>query len=199
MDKIIRYWDSDCYLGWFNAEPDKIDLCCGVLTKAKKGELKIVSSSITLIEVIRIKDKPRLPKEKEITIVEFFQNDFITLRNVDRFIAEQARNLIWTYDYLKPKDSIHDATAISNNIQALNSFDDHLLKLDGLIDLPNGKGKLVIEKPHIPHQGDMFEDEKPKQKKDKPISLHPLSPEEVQKKLLETPPPKDKKKKKKSS
>lgn len=197
MDKIIRYWDSDCYLGWFNAEPDKIDLCCGVLTKAKKGELKIVSSSITLIEVIRIKDKPRLPKEKEITIVEFFQNDFITLRNVDRFIAEQARNLIWTYDHLKPKDSIHVATAISNNIQVLNSFDDHLLKLDGLIDLPNGKGKLVIEKPHIPHQSDMFEDEK--QKKDKPISLHPLSPEEVQKKLLETPPPKDKKKKKKSS
>jgi len=162
VEKLFRYWDSDCFLGWFNAEPDKIDDCRGVLTKAQNGELTIVTSALTLTEVIRIKGKTRLPREKEDTIVEFFENDFMVIRNVDRFVAEFARDLVWTYSKLMPKDSIHVATAVLNDIQILNTFDDVLLGLDEYIDLNNKPGKLSIKKPDIAHQTDIFEGEEKK-------------------------------------
>ncbi len=107
MDKLIRYWDSDCFLGWFNEESSKIDQCKGVLTKARNGELLIVTSALTLTEVIRLKGKPRISKENEDKIVDFFENDFISIRNVGRITAEKARHLLWTYNRLMPKDSIH--------------------------------------------------------------------------------------------
>ncbi|MHA1343770.1 MAG: type II toxin-antitoxin system VapC family toxin [Promethearchaeota archaeon] len=157
---LIRYWDSDCFLGWFNKEKDKIDLCRGTLTKAQNGELNIVTSALTLTEVIKIKGKQRLPKEKEQTIIEFFENDFILIRNVDRFIAEFARNLIWTYSMLNPKDSIHIATAVLHNIHILNTFDKELLELNEIIELNDKSGKLKIINPDIAHQGDIFENER---------------------------------------
>ncbi len=60
MDKLIRYWDSDCFLGWFNEEWDKIDQCKGVLTKAQNGELIIVTSALTLTEVLKVTDDDSL-------------------------------------------------------------------------------------------------------------------------------------------
>lgn len=126
---IQRYWDSDCFLGWFNAEPEKVSRCKGTVEKAHRGEIELVVSAITLVEVIRLKGKPRLKKASEQKIREFFENDFILLVNVDKFIAESARQLIWEKN-LKPKDSIHAATALYKNVSILNTFDDDLLKLD---------------------------------------------------------------------
>lgn len=60
-----RYWDSDCFLGWFMAEPDKVAACQGVVQAAQAGDLKIVTSALTLTEVIKIKNHPSLKEEDE--------------------------------------------------------------------------------------------------------------------------------------
>ena len=68
---LIRYWDSNCFLGWFNNDVDEVNLLRGALNKAQKNELKIITSALTLTEVIKIKGKQRLPKEKEQIIIDF--------------------------------------------------------------------------------------------------------------------------------
>lgn len=52
MTSPVRYWDSDAFLGWLKAEPDKIDECRGVIRAAENGDLRLVTSSLTLTEVI---------------------------------------------------------------------------------------------------------------------------------------------------
>ncbi len=147
MDILKRYWDANCFLGWFNNEPDKADKCKGTLEKAQNGELIIITSALTLTEVIKIKNKPVIKPEKEDIIRNFFKQEYIVIRNVDRKVGEYARNLIWKYEFLNPKDSIHVATAILFKIQTLNTFDTDLIKLDNKIENPS----LHICEPDIPY------------------------------------------------
>ena len=49
MAKEKRYWDSDCFLAWLNAETDKADKCKGVLQAAEKGKIEIVISAFTIV------------------------------------------------------------------------------------------------------------------------------------------------------
>lgn len=97
-----RYWDSDAFLGWLLNEHDKAPKCEGVLRAAEAGQLQIVTSALTLTEVIRLKGKPRLPRTQEDRIRAFFEHDWIVVRDVDRFIAEDARELIWSRN-VQPK------------------------------------------------------------------------------------------------
>ncbi len=148
----LRYWDSCCFLGWFMNEPDRVATCQGVVQAAEAGRLQIVTSALTLTEVIKLKGHEALKADNEKAITAFFQNEFIVLRNVDRFIAEYARELIWTYPALKPKDSIHVATALFSAVESLDTYDDGLLALDGSlgdpplrIGEPNEQYQTVIE------------------------------------------------------
>jgi len=144
----IRYWDSDCFLGWLNDEPDKIDECRAVLDEAEAGRILIVTSALTLTEVIKLKGEAPLGRDKETKIIDFFKNQYISVRNVDRYVAEDARGLIWTYPALWPKDSIHVATAIRLHIPFLNTFDEDLIKLSGQL----GDPPLRIERPKVSSQ-----------------------------------------------
>ncbi len=153
MMKDIVYWDSNCFLGLLNNEKDKIKCCQGVMKKAEAGELLIVTSALTLIEVIRMKGKPRLTSAVEKTIRGFFENSFIYIQNVDRDVGLKARELMWRHNDLLPKDSIHVATAILRRVPKLHTFDGDLLSLDGKY----GNPKLSICKPDIRYQME-FED-----------------------------------------
>ena len=75
------YWDSDCFLGWFLEEDDKVQKCRGTMQKAENGDVKIITSAITLTEVIKLKNRPKMKKENEKKIADFFKNDFIIIRN----------------------------------------------------------------------------------------------------------------------
>lgn len=81
-------------------------------------------------------------------IADFFKNDFIIIRNLDRKTGTYARELIWKYSKLKPKDSIHLATAILCKVPELNTFDGELLSLNGRIT--NASIKICV--PNIPYQ-----------------------------------------------
>ena len=138
-----RYWDSDAFLGYFNEEPDKHSACQGVLEAADSGRILIVTSALTLAEVLYAKKHPKLPIEKRTVIEQFFKSPFISVQNVTRKIAEQARDIVWD-NGIKPKDAIHVATALTYKIPVLNSFDKGLLSHDKKL----GDPLLRIEKPH---------------------------------------------------
>jgi predicted nucleic acid-binding protein len=155
-----RYWDSNAFLGWLNDEKDKAGKCEGVLVAAEDGLLQIVTSALTLTEVIKMKGHPKIHRDKEVSIREFFENDFIIIREVDRFVAEDARELIWQHN-VDPKDAIHLATALRLNLSVFDTFDDDLIKLSGKLGSP----KLVIGHPHALHQPELdlgVEHSKPK-------------------------------------
>lgn len=85
-----------------------------MISAAERGEIQIVTSAVALTEVIKLhKGLPiQIPKQHEDRIVAFFQQDYIIVVQVTRFIAEDARSLIWQFPSLKAKDALHAATAL---------------------------------------------------------------------------------------
>lgn len=143
----VRYWDAVTFLGWLAAEPDKVDRCRAVIKLAEARRVRIVTSSLTLTEVIKLKGKAPLTRDKESIIRDFFKNDYIIVRLLDRRTAEYGRELIWTHGF-HPKDAIHVATAVLAGVDQLDTFDDDLIKKSGIIGTP----PLAIGKPDLPEQ-----------------------------------------------
>lgn len=138
----------------FNNEAGRVENCKSVMLAAERGELRIVTSALTLTEVIKIKGKESLKPNVEDTIRAFFEHEWIIVRDVDRFIAEDARDLIWKHG-LQPYDAIHLATAKRLGLQSLDTYDrTDLGKLDGKIGVPLMK---IGEPPLIPYQKDLPE------------------------------------------
>jgi len=52
--KELYYWDSNAFPGYLNGEADKIPECEPVLKEAQKGHIQIVTSALTLAEVLYI-------------------------------------------------------------------------------------------------------------------------------------------------
>lgn len=146
-----RYWDSSCFLAWLLPEPSRGPACRGVIHAAERGELVIVTSAIALAEVVKLKGQTRLRAEQEKKIKAFFENDYIIIRNADRFVCEAARDLMWQYPHLNPKDAVHLATAIRFHVESLDTFDSDLISLNG--QLPGVQ--LRIGAPHVADQEEL--------------------------------------------
>ncbi len=143
----LVYWDSDAFLGWFQAEQGKVDLCQNTLEKAQNREILIITSTLTIAEVLWMKGAPRLSKDKAEIVRKFFRHSYIRLKNVTRSIAEDAQGLVWD-NSIKPKDAIHVATALAFEIPILETFDGDLIAKSGRI----GTSPLIIRKPTAPIQ-----------------------------------------------
>lgn len=147
----IVYWDSDAFLGHLQEEPGKVELCAGTLQRAKRGDAVIVTSALTLAEVLWRRGGPRLPEDKADTLNRFFRLSYIRVRNVTRSLAERAQQIVWS-NGVKPKDAIHVVSALEIGAAALETFDEGLLKKSGQI----GNPPLVIRIPVAPEQSDLF-------------------------------------------
>ena len=51
----FRYWDANVFLGWLKDEADKVDYCRPVIEAANAGKIKIVTSALTITEVLWMK------------------------------------------------------------------------------------------------------------------------------------------------
>ena len=155
-----RYWDSTVFLAWLLPEAHRARACGEVLEAAERGELQIVTSAITLTEVIKLKGKERLKEDQERQIHRFFMNDYIVVQSLTRFIAEYARNLIWRHSGLHPKDSIHVATALLARVPILDTFDEKdLVPLDGKLGSPALRiGEPALPQPGLPFPGEAQDD-----------------------------------------
>jgi len=135
----------------------------GIIDAINNNEIEIITSAWTFCEVLYYK-KNELTQEQADELQSFFRNDFIIPANVDRDVAELARNLFFQHEKLSNKDAIHIATAVKHHVLIFDTFDGDLINLNGKI----GNPPLKIAKPNIPHQADLFEkDEKPKRIKAK--------------------------------
>ena len=141
----LIYWDSDAFLGWLQEEPDKVELCKGTLERAKAGEVAIVTSALTIAEVLWRRGGPKLSKDKATVLRKFFRHSWIRVRAVSRAVAESAQDVVWNHGIM-PKDAIHVATALDVGAAILETFDGDLLKKTGKV------GSLVIRKPIPPKQ-----------------------------------------------
>ncbi len=142
-----RYWDSAAFLGWLNNEAEKVPHCRPVLEAARAGTIVLITSALTIAEVLWLKNQPKLPAARATEIEAFFQHRWIVIREVDRFIAEDARRLDWDKN-VHPKDAIHLATALRQDvaIDQFDTFDGDLIKLSGKI----GDPPLTIGYPNLP-------------------------------------------------
>ncbi len=142
------YWDSDPFLGWLQNEAGKVDLCNGTIKRAAAGEVLIVTSALTLAEVLWRRGGPKLPEDKLLLLRKFFRRSYIRVVNVSRVISEEAQDVVMNFN-VRPKDAIHVATAIHHEIGILETFDEGLLAQTGKI------GTLIIRKPIAPPQGEL--------------------------------------------
>jgi len=137
---LTVYWDANAFLTLLKKEAGYID-CEQVVEAAERGEIKIVTSAISLIEVIKLKSRTPMTEADEELIRAYFESSYITVHSVDRSMAESARNLIWKYG-VEPKDAIHVATALTMVVDEMHTADKKLLGL-------NGQDGLLIVKPGL--------------------------------------------------
>lgn len=151
-----RYWDSVTFLGWLSAEPDKVPDCKPVLEAAEAGDVTIITSALTIAEVLWLKGHDKISAVHAKKIESFFRHSWIVVREVDRFIAEDSRELIWNKN-VKPKDAIHLATALRQDVtlDQFDTFDTSLIKLSGTL----GDPPLTVGRPNLPAKLPLFEED----------------------------------------
>jgi predicted nucleic acid-binding protein len=145
-----RYWDSDAFLGWLAEETDKVNECRPVIRAAEEGKTLIVTSALTLAEVLLLRGGPPIAADKAELVERFFEHEYILVHDLDRRTAQRAQQLVWHHG-IKPKDAIHVATAIDSGVDRMETFDGDLIKKSGTV----GDPPLEIGRPNEP--GTLFD------------------------------------------
>jgi predicted nucleic acid-binding protein len=127
--KRVIYWDSDVFLRIIeDAENLSADNqgCRDVWAACQKGTTHIITSTLTVAEVLYKKGTPKLDPKFRPILNNFFRDNFISLKPLTREIAEMARDVVWDSN-IKPKDAIHVATCAYYRVRELHSFDGNLV------------------------------------------------------------------------
>jgi len=137
MSSINHYWDAGVFVAYFNGEKGRVEIIEELLDEAEAGRVSIITSSFTLVEVIKLKGSKPLNKKDEKTLSEFFDHAYIRLVDATRDVCESARRLIWKYPALKPKDAVHLASALAFSkrayLDAIFSYDGDFICLNGVL------------------------------------------------------------------
>jgi len=148
MTRKIVYWDSNAFLGLLNGEEDKVRLCDDVWVAGERGLLAVVTSTLTVAEVIYAKGASKLDPAKRPLVNAFFRAAHIVQKPLTRIIAELARDVVWDSG-VRPKDAVHIATAAYFKIEEFHTFDRPLL--ESKIITVNGFS-VSIQAPYAPRQ-----------------------------------------------
>ena len=144
-----RYWDANIFLAWLKKDPNNFPLCQAVVDECEAGRCRIITSSLTIVEVHKLRKKQRPTPEEATTIQDFFMHSYIVPIELDRHTAELARKLVWDFEALQSWDAVHVASAMRARakrlIERFDSFDQYLQGLSGKLD-----GDLIIGEPNIP-------------------------------------------------
>lgn len=135
--KNAVYWDSCVFLDRLKRKPERIAILEAITDAAASGDFIIVTSSVTLAEVIKVPELGTTLPEQVTTIQAFFENPWLSVRIVDEVIARSAAE-IRRSSGLKTCDSIHIATAIRYGVPILQTYDG--LNEDGSIK----EGKFLL-------------------------------------------------------
>lgn len=152
------YWDTCCFLGWFQQEPDKRDGLGVLLDEAEAGDLVIVTSSLTITECAGLPSVRKVDDASSEKMLAFFEREFIVLRSLERAVAETAHGYVRLHA-IKHKDAVHLATAVHANVEVLHTYDAARGKPAGLLshDRAAWLNGLRIERPPDPVAGTIFD------------------------------------------
>lgn len=125
----LRYWDANAFLAYFQEEEGRVDSCEAILELAESGKVLIVTSALTLSEVLALRGKKKLRPSASMKkkVTDFFKNEYIAVQNVTREVAELSRDLVWDHG-IKPKDAIHVACAIAADVTVFETYDRPLIR-----------------------------------------------------------------------
>ena len=131
------YWDSNCFISFLNGD-EQGERLAGVMEMKDKGELQIVTSVMTIVEVLKLSGET---SDRKIIANAFSEDSGIQIIELTRFLAEQSRDFIWEHSFDKHKaDAIHLATALFVDryepLDEIHTFDKDLLKFSGDPSVP---------------------------------------------------------------
>ena len=150
MDKR-RYLDANIF-AYYLAGPNQPENkyfaeCKAVMEAGQAGEIEVVSSVVTLVEVFHAQAGPMDGDQKK-SVERFFGHFY--LEDVTRKIATRARDLKWDMPRelgKKHNDAMHLATALQLGIPVFYTVDRGLLALrDRVGKVPSG-GAIEIATP----------------------------------------------------
>ncbi|HZL56475.1 MAG TPA: PIN domain-containing protein [Bryobacteraceae bacterium] len=138
MAKRIVYWDTSIFLCFLNKEEtERSRICEDVLQHASMEEVLILTSTYTIVEVIRPKKKslpgstPLTPEQVQ-KIKGMFRWPFIQTIELDDRTANYASDLARDHG-LAPADAVHAASAILWKAQCLHAWDRDFSRVSQII------------------------------------------------------------------
>lgn len=137
------YWDACCFISILSNEANADD-CLKVVRAAEAGDVVLVTSAISLVEVIKLDGKMPVRETEQQKVDDAMLGPHFRIREVDRTVAQLARRLIWDHG-VEVKDAIHVATALDASITEMHTTDGKLTKLSPLI--VQGHQQLTIREP----------------------------------------------------
>lgn len=160
------YWDACTWIAYINQEKsiikkgsapeNRFAKCLDILTRAHNKKLEIVTSAFTLAEVCKSPEVRESPLDN---LPGFFDRSYIVTIPVDMSIGRRAQHMQASgLVKLKPADSIHLASAIRAKVSELHTFDDAILKLDGVIPGSDGQMMKICKPSEGTPIGPLFEE-----------------------------------------
>jgi predicted nucleic acid-binding protein len=159
------YWENSVFVAWLNRETGRFDVCDAILRAAEKGDVHIVTSAITLVELFGYSltdlhvGKITIDKMQEIErrIDDLFRAEYIEIVSIDRFIAKRAHDLRRDVAQLRNRrklpDAIHLASALNTAVDEMHTYNS-----DDLLQLSPFSGLRIVE-PHWDVQLSLLEEE----------------------------------------
>ncbi len=126
-----RYWDSNVFLAWIKGEPGRVEVCEAIVRLARDEECLIITSAITLAEVVRPRQKGtvEMTEAEDQKIVAFFSNPFLRFVDLTPPLATRSRRLQWQFN-LGVRDAVHVVSAIAGAADVIETYDPDFNKVD---------------------------------------------------------------------
>ncbi|HRO34056.1 MAG TPA: PIN domain-containing protein [Brevundimonas sp.] len=164
------YWDSCVWIGHIAQEPDKFPATRYVVRLAGDGQRQIITSTIALAEVVKMKcgdEWVAMAASDQDPFANLLSQEWVTTVVADWDVGMKARDLFRLHmsDGLKkPQDALHLAVAVLENVSEMHTFDNKdLLRLNGKVRRDDGT-LLTICTPPVPDltegvDADLFADQ----------------------------------------
>ena len=140
------YWDANVFITLISNSPDPVgvaqrQVCTRLMQQAIDGDIQIVTSVLTIAEVLDTQDNPVKPVPAAIRqrVCQLFDEPYITIVALDEARAGKARDLRWAHPKLSTIDAVHVASALYAEVDELQTYDGSG-KPAGLITLDNQVG-----------------------------------------------------------
>lgn len=141
---LLYYWDACVFLSAIDAVPDRISTIEAIMSLAAKGEVRIATSTLSVVEVSFAKSEKAnqvLDEGVERRIGALWSpGSPILLCDVHPAVAHGAwmlmRRALEDNWKLKPADAIHLATAKLLQAAAFHTYDEKLFKFASILTIP---------------------------------------------------------------